>query len=56
MGAWIQTLSVAELEAQLIEYAIPADRIFGATDMLTGPHFAAREAIRSAWLGETQAG
>ncbi len=42
---WTRTLTVAELEAAMIAHAIPAGRIFGASDMLADPHFAAREAI-----------
>ena len=45
IGDWTRTLTIAELEALMIEYAIPAGRIFGAADMLADPHFAAREAI-----------
>jgi crotonobetainyl-CoA:carnitine CoA-transferase CaiB-like acyl-CoA transferase len=45
IGEWTRTLTIAELEALMIEHAIPAGRIFGAADMLTDPHFAAREAI-----------
>lgn len=45
IGEWTKTLTIAELEALMIEHAIPAGRIFGASDMLADPHFAAREAI-----------
>ena len=43
--AWTQTKSVAELEALMVEHAIPAGRMFRAPDMLADPHFAARESI-----------
>lgn len=45
VNAWTRSLSVAELEALMIEHGVPAGRILDAEDMLTDPHFAAREAI-----------
>lgn len=45
IGAWTRTLTVDQLEAAMIEHAIPAGRIYAAADMLEDPHFAAREAI-----------
>ena len=39
------TLDAAELEALLIEHAVPTGKIFRAPEMLADPHFAAREAI-----------
>ena len=45
IGEWTRTLSVAELEAKMIEAGVPAGRIFDAEDMLADPHFAAREAL-----------
>jgi len=43
--AWTRTLSVAEVEALMIEYSVPAGRIYQAPDMLADPHFAARDAL-----------
>jgi formyl-CoA transferase len=43
--AWTSTLSVDELEALMIEHAIPAGRMYRGPEMLADPHFAAREAI-----------
>ena len=45
IGEWTRSLTVEQLEALMIEHAIPAGRIYGAVDMLDDPHFAARDAI-----------
>ncbi|KPF64423.1 CoA-transferase [alpha proteobacterium AAP81b] len=42
---WTRTLTVAELEALMIEHGVPAGRLYRPQDMLDDPHFAAREAI-----------
>lgn len=42
---WTARHSVAEVEALMIEHAVPAGRMYDAQDMLADPHFAAREAI-----------
>jgi crotonobetainyl-CoA:carnitine CoA-transferase CaiB-like acyl-CoA transferase len=42
---WTSQRTVAEVEAAMIEHAVPAGRMFDAEDMLADPHFAAREAI-----------
>jgi formyl-CoA transferase len=43
--AWTRTLTVAEVEALMIEYSVPAGKIYGAADMLEDEHFKAREAL-----------
>ena len=43
--AWTVSLTVAELEALMIDAAVPSGAIFRAPEMLEDPHFAAREAI-----------
>lgn len=43
--AWTKTLTVDEVEALMIEHAIPAGKIYRAPEMLADPHFSAREAI-----------
>jgi formyl-CoA transferase len=43
--AWTRTLTVAEVEALMIEHSVPAGRIYGAADMLDDEHFKAREAL-----------
>lgn len=43
--AWTLTRTVEEVEALMIEYSIPAGKIYRAPEMLADPHFAAREAI-----------
>ncbi|WP_448586736.1 CaiB/BaiF CoA transferase family protein [Thermaurantiacus sp.] len=47
IAAWTRTLTVAELEAKMIEAGVPAGRIYRAPDMLADPHFEAREALVS---------
>ncbi|WP_446653715.1 CaiB/BaiF CoA transferase family protein [Blastomonas sp.] len=43
--AWTRTLTVAEVEALMIEYSVPAGKIYGAADMLEDEHFKARDAL-----------
>jgi len=43
--AWTRTRTIAEVEALMLQFNIPAGRIYRAPDMLADPHFAAREAI-----------
>jgi formyl-CoA transferase len=45
IAAWTATLTAADLEARLNEFAVPNGKIYTAPDMLEDPHFAAREAI-----------
>lgn len=42
---WTQTKPVEEIEEIMIRHAVPVGKIFRAQDMLTDPHFAAREAL-----------
>ncbi|ABD24623.1 succinyl-CoA:(R)-citramalate CoA-transferase [Novosphingobium aromaticivorans DSM 12444] len=42
---WTRTLTIDEVDALMIEYSIPAGRVYRAPDMLADPHFKAREAI-----------
>ena len=43
--AWTSTLTVAEVEALMVQYAVPAGRMYRAPEMLADPHFAARQSI-----------
>jgi formyl-CoA transferase len=43
--AWTKTLTIEELEARMVEHAVPAGRMYRAPEMLADPHFAARQAI-----------
>jgi formyl-CoA transferase len=43
--AWTRTQTVSDVEALMIEYSIPAGKVYRAQEMLEDPHFAAREAI-----------
>ncbi len=45
INAWIGTLTINEVDALMIEYSIPAGRVYTAKDMIADPHFQAREAI-----------
>jgi crotonobetainyl-CoA:carnitine CoA-transferase CaiB-like acyl-CoA transferase len=45
INAWTATLKVDEVDALMIEYSIPAGRVYRAPEMLSDPHFKAREAI-----------
>lgn len=45
ISEWTATHTVDELDQLMIDYAVPAGRIYDAQDMLSDPHFAAREAI-----------
>lgn len=42
---WTRTLTIAEVDALMIEYSIPAGRVYRAPDMIADPHFQARGAI-----------
>jgi formyl-CoA transferase len=45
IGAWTATLTIAQVEAKMLAAAIPAGRLYAPADMVTDPHFRAREAI-----------
>lgn len=45
INAWTATLTVEDVDALMIEYAIPGGRVYRAPEMLADPHFKAREAI-----------
>jgi succinyl-CoA---D-citramalate CoA-transferase len=45
IAEWTATMDAADLEALLIEHAVPTGKIYRAPEMLADPHFAAREAI-----------
>ena len=45
INAWTSTLTMDEVDALMIEYSIPAGRVYRAPDMIADPHFQAREAI-----------
>jgi len=42
---WTSTRTVAEVEALMLEHAVPAGRVYRGPDMVADPHFAVREAI-----------
>ncbi len=45
IGDWTATLTIAELEALMIQHGVPAGKLYRPQDMLDDPHFQAREAI-----------
>ena len=45
INAWTCTLTVDEVEALMTEFSVPAGRVYRAPDMISDPHFKAREAI-----------
>ncbi len=45
INQWTETLSIAAVDALMIEYSIPAGRVYRAPEMLADPHFEARDAI-----------
>jgi crotonobetainyl-CoA:carnitine CoA-transferase CaiB-like acyl-CoA transferase len=45
INAWTATLTVDEVDALMIQYSIPAGRVYRAPEMIDDPHFKAREAI-----------
>ena len=45
INVWTRTLTVKELDTLMIAHSIPAGRVYRAPEMLTDPHFQAREAI-----------
>lgn len=42
---WTSTLTIAQVEALMLEHSVPAGVIYRVPEMLEDPHFAAREAI-----------
>ncbi len=42
---WSKMLTIEEVDTLMIEFSIPAGRVYRAPEMLSDPHFAAREAI-----------
>lgn len=45
INEWTGTLTIDEVDTLMIEYSIPAGRVYTAKDMLADPHFKARKAI-----------
>lgn len=45
IAEWTRTLTIAEVEALMIEHSVPAGKVYRAPEMLEDPHFAAREAL-----------
>jgi formyl-CoA transferase len=45
IAIWARELSVAEVEALMLQHSVPAGAIYRAPEMLDDPHFAAREAL-----------
>jgi crotonobetainyl-CoA:carnitine CoA-transferase CaiB-like acyl-CoA transferase len=45
IAEWTATRAVAEVEALMIDHAVPAGNVFRAPEMLADPHYRAREAL-----------
>jgi formyl-CoA transferase len=45
IAAWTSKRTVAEVEALMLAASIPSGRLYAPADMLTDPHFQAREAV-----------
>ena len=45
INRWTGSLTIEDVDALMIQYSIPAGRVYTAKDMLDDPHFKAREAI-----------
>ena len=45
IGDWTATLTIAEVDALMIEHSIPAGQVYRAPEMIADPHFQARGAI-----------
>ncbi|MGD8201337.1 CaiB/BaiF CoA transferase family protein [Ornithinimicrobium sp. W1679] len=45
IGTWTSTMDADDLEALLVEHAVPVGKIFRPVEMLADPHFQARETI-----------
>jgi formyl-CoA transferase len=45
IGAWTSILTIAEVEAKMLDASIPAGRLYAPADMVADPHFRVREAI-----------
>lgn len=46
VGRWTATLSADDLLARLAHHSVPAGRVYTATDMLTDPHYLARDMVQ----------
>lgn len=45
INQWTQSFTIDEMDTLMIEHSIPAGRVYRAPEMLTDPHFQARNAI-----------
>lgn len=45
INEWTKTRTMAEVDALMVEHAVPAGRVYRAPEMLGDPHFMARQAI-----------
>lgn len=45
IARWTKTKTIAELSELMLKHGVPASRLYDAEDMLSDPHFAARDAI-----------
>jgi crotonobetainyl-CoA:carnitine CoA-transferase CaiB-like acyl-CoA transferase len=45
INEWTKTLTIEEVDALMIAHSVPAGRVYRAPEMLSDPHFQARESI-----------
>jgi len=45
INAWTAEKTIEEIEKEMIDHAVPVGKVYRAKDMLSDPHFAAREAL-----------
>lgn len=58
IGLWTAPRSIDEIERVMIEHGVPVGKVYRAADMLTDPHYAARDSLvevpSEAWPGLRQ--
>ncbi len=45
IAEWVSTLTLAEAQATLDQYGVPATKVYATSDVMTDEHFAAREQV-----------
>lgn len=45
IAEWAKDKKIADIEALMIEHAVPVGKVYRAKEMLEDPHYAAREAL-----------
>ena len=45
VGAWVATLTLEQAQAALDEHGVPATKVYATSDIMSDPHYAAREQV-----------